>query len=567
MWIDRFWAVLAGSGRNALRKSAAIPLLVQLCAVFLPGLAAAAGNIELTVVKNDTLISICKTYLQNPSLWREVGRINHLKNADLLQPGQKLVVPVHLIKGVPMDGRVVYVRSEVLARESAQKNWIPLKKNDAVRQGSSIRTGSEAAVEVVFEDGTSFYQQPDTTLDLNVSQLKGSGHVFQRLLLAAGRIVMKVRHATGRDSRIEIRTPSATAVARGTDFRVSARATGAMTSEVLQGVIDVEAMQQSVAVREGEGTVVTRGNPPLQPRRLLEPPTLRDRQPVYRSMPFKLDFDAVEGAVSHRLILSRDREGREVVREQLFKAGVQPAISGLEDGTYFCLVLSVDALGLEGRPGPPEEIVIRTNPLPPFLQEPVNGASFRGKSISFRWLKVRDAASYQLQLATDHEFRQSPEKLLEVKDTSYIHTFSEVGSKFFRIRSVADDGFTGLWSDSIAFTLLPPPPSPELEKPALDGDLLRIRWRNQGEGFSYHVQLSRDETFSKPLVDRKVSVPEITLEKPGQGGVYYVRTSTLDSEGHEGPFSPPQTFEVTRWWPYATGGVLGVTGIVLLLLL
>ncbi|NVN92289.1 MAG: FecR domain-containing protein [Desulfuromonadales bacterium] len=542
-------------------------LFVLICAVTLPGIAAASGTIELTVVKNDTLISICKKYLQNPAIWQEVGRINHLKNADLLQPGQRLMVPVHLLKGVPMDGRVVFVRSEVLTRDSSKMNWIPLKNNDIVRQGSSIKTGSDAAVEVAFEDGTSFFQQPDSILELNASQLKGSNHIFQRLLLAAGRIVMKVRHATGRDSRIEIRTPSATAVARGTDFRVSARALGATTSEVLQGVIDVEAMQRAVVVHEGEGTVVTKGNPPMQPRKLLDPPALLDRQPVYRSMPFKLTFEKIEGTVSHRLVLSRDQEGREAVLERVFKAGESPSISGLEDGTYYCRVLSIDALGLEGPPRSPEEIVIRSNPLPPFLQEPANGASFKGKSIEFRWLKVRDANSYQLQIADDSEFRLTPEKLVEVKDTAYVQKFSELGSKYFRIRSVAGDGFSGLWSDTIAFTLLPPPPSPELEKPALDGNRLRIRWRNQGDRFTYHVQLSRDEIFGSPLVDRNVTTPEITLEPPEQPGVYYVRTSTIDPEGHEGPFSLPQTFEVTRWWPYATGGALGVAGIILLILL
>jgi hypothetical protein len=530
-------------------------------------MAGSSGAIELTVVKNDTLISLCRKFLQNPALWQEVGRINRLKNVDILQPGQKLIVPVQFLKGVPLDGRVVFVRSEVLIREPGRKDWKPLGRNDLVRQGSSIKTGSEAAVEIVFDDGSSFFQQPDTTLDMEVSQFKGTGHVFQRLFMAAGRMVMKIRHATGRDSRIEIRTPSATAVARGTDYRVSAGVSGATTSEVLQGAIDVEAMQRSVVVQEGEGTLVKKGQPPLPPRKLLAAPALLDRQPVYRSMPFTLRFEAIEGAVSHRLALSRDQEGREVVFERVFRSGEAPIISALEDGTYYCRVLSIDELGLEGAFRAPETIVIRNNPLPPFLQEPVNGAAFRGKTVPFRWLKVRDAVSYQLQLARDNEFRQTPEKLLDVRDTSFSETFPEPGSVSFRIRSVADDGFAGLWSDTISFTMLPPPPSPELEKPAQDGNRLHIRWRTQCDKCTYHVQLSAEETFHTPLVDQIVTTPEIILERPGQAGTYHVRTSAIDPEGHEGSFSLPQTFEVKRWWPFAAGGVLGVTGIVLLLLL
>ena len=62
---------------------------------------------------------------------------------------------------------------------------------------------------------------------------------------------MKVRRATGKDSRIEIQTPSATAVARGTDFRVSVDAKETTTSEILEGNVDVEAMKVVVMLKEG----------------------------------------------------------------------------------------------------------------------------------------------------------------------------------------------------------------------------------------------------------------------------------------------------------------------------
>lgn len=527
----------------------------------------AADFVELTVVKHDRLISICEKYLQDPAQWREIGRINRLKNVNVIKPGQRLSLPIRLLKGVPVDGRVVFVRSEAQLKEPGEKNWKPLRRNDVIRQGSSIRTGGESAVEIVFDDGASLYQQPDTLLEVGVSQLKGETHIFQRLLLEAGRVVTKVRRAMGRDSRIEIRTPSATAVARGTEYRVSTGASGATTSEVLHGVIDVEAMRRSVAVREGEGTLVKKGQAPLPPRKLLAPPVLRDRQPVYRGAPITLAFSSIEGAVSHRLLLSRDQGGKDVVAERLFKAGESPALTSLEDGPYFVRVSSVDELGLEGASGPVEQIAVRNNPLPPFMQQPMDGASIKGTSVGFRWLKVGDAASYQLQIADDREFLRSAVKPLDVSGTSYKHAFPETGSKYFRIRSVASDGFTGLWSDTISFTLLPPPPAPEPEKPALDGNRIRIRWGNRGTGFTYRVQLSAEATFIQPLADRKVAQPEISLESPEMAGVYYVRISSIDPEGFEGPFSPPQTFEITRWWPYAAGGALGVAGVILLILL
>lgn len=306
----------------------------------------------------------------------------------------------------------------------------------------------------------------------------------------------------------------------------------------------------------------------MQPRKLLNPPRLLDRQPVYRGMTIQLAFGAVEGAVSHRLALSRDQEGKDVALERLFKAGERVTVSGLDDGTYYSRVSSIDGLGLEGASGPPEPIVIRNNPQPPFLQEPANNSVLKGKTVAFRWLKVGDAASYQLQIANDNQFSRAAGRLLDVSGTSHEQAFDEPGNKYFRIRSVADDGFSGLWSDTIAFTLLPPPPSPEPERPEQEGKQIHIRWKSRGDGFSYHVQLATDATFDKPLVDRKVTKPEISLKTPEKAGVYYCRISSIDADGYEGSFSPPQTFEIKRWWPYYTaGGLLGAAGIVLILLL
>ncbi len=228
---------------------------------FLPVLGHADDErtVELTVTKNDNLINIGKKYLDDPSKWPEVGRINRLKDFDLIHTGQSLIIPVRLLKSVPVDGRVLFVKGDVTVRASGREAWTALGSNDLVRQGSLIRTGHESVVEIVFEDGTSFLQRSDTTLGLNKVERRGDTHIFQKLILPLGRVFMKVRRATGQDSRIEIQTPSSTAVARGTDFRVSVDAKEATTSEILEGNVDVEAMKEVVMLKEGEGDAGQQG--------------------------------------------------------------------------------------------------------------------------------------------------------------------------------------------------------------------------------------------------------------------------------------------------------------------
>ncbi|MCL5809020.1 MAG: FecR domain-containing protein, partial [Deltaproteobacteria bacterium] len=253
-------------------------LFLLLPLFFAPAMGQAADDrtVAVTVVKNDNLIKLCRKYLADPAKWREIGKINRLRDVDLIHPGQSLIVPVRLLRGVPVDGRVIFAKGGVEVKAAGEGEWRPLRLNDRVRQGNLIKTGRESAVEIAFDDGTTLFQRPDTTLGLSEAQRKGETHIFQRLTLPIGRLLMNVRRATGRDSRIEIHTPSATAVARGTDFRVSVDAKESTTSEVLEGGVAVEAMKQAVLLKEGEGTLVTKGAPPLAPRKLLSPPSLAD---------------------------------------------------------------------------------------------------------------------------------------------------------------------------------------------------------------------------------------------------------------------------------------------------
>ncbi len=551
-------------------------LFLLLPLFFAPAMGQAADDrtVAVTVVKNDNLIKLCRKYLADPAKWREIGKINRLRDVDLIHPGQSLIVPVRLLRGVPVDGRVIFAKGGVEVKAAGEGEWRPLRLNDRVRQGNLIKTGRESAVEIAFDDGTTLFQRPDTTLGLSEAQRKGETHIFQRLTLPIGRLLMNVRRATGRDSRIEIHTPSATAVARGTDFRVSVDAKESTTSEVLEGGVAVEAMKQAVLLKEGEGTLVTKGAPPLAPRKLLSPPSLADLQPLYRKVPFTLAFTAVEGAVRHRLQLSTDPEGKDVIREQVIAAGEAFALAGLDDGTYHLRCRSIDEIGLEGPSRAPETIRVRTNPLPPFIQAPVDGERYKGKSVSFRWLKVKDAARYRIQISPDREFRSPPGEVADLAEVNIDRTFGTFGTYHFRLRSLAADGYEGLWSDVAAFTLVPPPPAPEMEKPRAEEKEMRIRWRNQGEKMSYRCQISREEDFKTLLIEQKVDRPEIAIPRPEEPGIYYVRTSTIDPTGYEGGFSPPQSFEIKRVevkpaevkYDWTAAAVLGVVLIVFILL-
>ncbi len=318
--------------------------------------------IEVIVEQNDNLIILCKKYLEDPNKWPEISRINKLDDSNYISPGQRLIIPVRLLKSVPVDGRVVFVKGDVTVQTGEKTSWKSVQLNDVVRRGDLIKTGHESAVEIAFNDETTFSLASDTVLELTLSQQVGKASIWHRFLLSMGRMLMKIRKATGNEPRIEIQTPAAAFLARGTEFRVSIDMQEASNSEVLQGIVEAEAVGQAVMIREGEGTRVNKGEPPLQPRKLLPPPAFRDIQPLYSRIPFTLTVSPIEGAVAYRILLSTDEDGRDVVREKVIKNGEPMEVAGLGNGAYYLQCRSIDDLGLEGASLASQKITVEVKP-------------------------------------------------------------------------------------------------------------------------------------------------------------------------------------------------------------
>lgn len=533
-------------------------------------LPATAGIIQepcimVTVEQGDCLIAIGERYLENPEDWRKIARLNELKNPHLIYPGQTVLLPVALLRGEPIEGTVRFLRGDAEIQQQEGSDWRRLLLNDRIREGDKVKTGGDSTLEVQFENGDILNQRADTIV--NVMRARKKGNVFfHQFFLKAGKTVTNIQKATGRESRFTIDTPAAVCAARGTEFRTSVDASEVTRSEVLDGMIDVEAVAQSITVVEGEGTLVKKGEPPQIPRKLLPPPEIAEKKTFYKKMPLEFGFREIKGAVSYRVVIARDREMRDVLGEQLIKPDALFSIARLDDDTYYVQSQSIDEEGLEGLSSSPEEVVVRVNPVPPYIQYPAEGAEYRETEMSFSWLNVKDAAAYHLQTAEDREFSAVVHDRRDIRDTGYRAGPFDYKSYYFRVRSIAEDGYEGEWSDTIHFAVIPPPPVPQMDRPAVGGKTISVRWPDLGAGYTYHFQMSGDTQFSSILVDDLIEEPSIILERPDRPGVYFVRTSSIDSRGYEGHFSEPQSFEIKRGLFLEFLGITGLLGLIFLLL-
>lgn len=415
--------------------------------------------VEVVVQKGDNLINIGKKYLAYPGKWPIIAKINRIENPDLIYPGQVVLIPMSLLKWSSSDGTVNFIKGNVEVQSGENREWTPLLLNDRLKEGSRIRTGDEGIVEIVFENGDSFLQSPNSNSGLSAARKMEGKHTLHKWFLGAGRTITKIKSATGRESRFEIDTPSSICAVRGTVFRTSVDSTDATRSEVLQGFVDVEGMGQKVKLQEGEGTLVKKGAPPMSPKKLLPPPALMNPIPIYKNIPLNFEFGKIEGAVFYRISFSKDSDFKDILKEQIIKPADPFKLFEIDDGQYFLQSRSIDELGLEGLPSDATPIKVRANPMPPFIESPVDKTVYREKSLTLKWLRVNDAVQYHVQIAEDKEFNRIIETRNNIRELQYETTKLDFKTYYFRISSIAKDDYQGEWSDILSFSIAPSAPA------------------------------------------------------------------------------------------------------------
>lgn len=522
-----------------------VTLLLGLLTI-LSGRALAQGPEWLyTVRPGDTIWSVTDRYLVSMRYWQDLQRLNDISDPYRLQPGQRLRLPIEWLAIQPVPVEVVSVSGEVVAKvwhEGGAERGVAA--GDSLHAGDELRTGEEANAVLQFADGSRLSVRAGSTLALDtVSAYGDSGMTDTRIRLQRGRLDTRAHEAQGPATRFQIQTPAAVSAVRGTEYRVGVTDRGERAvTEVLVGKVAVAGAGVDRLVAEGFGTVTVTGREPEPPRPLLEPPDLASAETKLDRIPFLVVWPPLAGANGYRAQVSSDASFEVVIADRVT---VSSRLLGpdLPDGNYWLRVRGIDPAGIEGRSAV-MELELDARPVPPVLVTPGPDATVRDPAPELSWSRPEGIGRFRLQIAGDSDFRNL------VLDTdaargggAHPQQPLEAGSYHWRIASIADDGEEGPFSDPQQFTFRPVPPSPELEAPELEEDELVLRWSAAEPGQQYRLQLARAAGFDSPLVDAQLSEPRFALTG-FEPGVYYLRLATVDIDGYQGPFGPPQQVTV-----------------------
>lgn len=133
-----------------------------------------------------------------------------------------------------------YVKGKVDTRASEKAPWTSAKKGAAISEGAWIRTGGESEAVLRWQQGHIVKFTAFTTLKIaKMSMDSASNKESTQLDVSVGKILVKSQKLMSSNSTFSVKTPTAVAGVRGTDFAVEVADDGGSKVSLLSGQLDI----------------------------------------------------------------------------------------------------------------------------------------------------------------------------------------------------------------------------------------------------------------------------------------------------------------------------------------
>lgn len=302
----------------------------------------------------------------------------------------------------------------------------------------------------------------------------------------------------------------------------------------------------------------TTGSGRLSAPTLLYPPDKTDNVPVN----FTLSWGNIVGAVSYGVQIATDSKFQVIVFQDSVKTTTLD-ITGFSTNTkYYWHVNAVDSSGKKSDWSNAWMFTTGTSLLAaPQLVFPSNGTIGTSINPRLEWTVIKGATTYNLQYATDKNFRKDLVEVDGIAGASYqINIPFLVNTTYYwRVQSKADSATLSAWSDYWSFItgngILATPVLRSPDDGAEVSTSLILKWDGTDGAKMYALQVSDGNNFNKLIVDEPnlVAAPTTTNEYPLNGletkKTYYWRVRAIKDN---------ETSDWTPTWKFKTSVPTGV---------
>ena len=170
-------------------------------------------------------------------------------------------------------GSFTTVKGKVTVQRGGEEKWEKAGADMPVYPGDKVKTEAKSEAELILDDGSMLRIEEKTLIEIVDSKIEEGTEEGKKsflINLGLGKVLNNLKKLIHKESRYNIKTQTAVAGVRGTEFSVESQKDKTEVA-VFEGEVDVSApiiSGQSVRVSQDQQTLVEKGKAPLTPQAL-----------------------------------------------------------------------------------------------------------------------------------------------------------------------------------------------------------------------------------------------------------------------------------------------------------
>jgi hypothetical protein len=258
------------------------------------------------------------------------------------------------------DAHFVNLDGSVRIKQARSLQWVRADYNSNLQKGDFVQTGSDGVARIIFADGTNYMLKPDSLIVVEESK--------EDPVTRATRVSVQVTSGAVDLSTGKFEVPGSTSQVSFSDAVASlAEESRAVVRNdpsknrheltVDQGQADVRRGSNNIRLGQYDQVTFDSAKPGLVRNKVTAPPLLAEPENMAltvskdpKAEPLDFSWTEVPGAVAYHLQVSPSTMLSNFVVDKKVSGKTSLRVSGLDEGTYYWVVSSIDAKGIESQP-------------------------------------------------------------------------------------------------------------------------------------------------------------------------------------------------------------------------
>ncbi|HNY22795.1 MAG TPA: hypothetical protein PKO22_11675, partial [Treponemataceae bacterium] len=234
-----------------------------------------------------------------------------------------------------------------------------------------------------------------------------------------------------------------------------------------------------------------------------------------------VSWNAVEGAVSYEVVISRDAQGADVERKMVTPVNVLRLVNPPSVGEYFVRVRAIAGKAYSEPSDQRRLFIAESHPLVAVSPIKTVSQSKKGEVIDFSWADPNGGSRYLFQLSANDSFEESlVSETIEGRRFSYTADASIPGTLFWKVSLIGSDGTIVATTDAQTVRIIrrldaavPTGPVNGERVDINDTNRIRFAWKPVEHAEAYEIDLYRVSAgLSTKVRSWRTGLCEVALE-------------------------------------------------------